>query len=63
MAMEGLYLINFFYCNIYFNTSGLFSNSYSNKFHKFSYCRKVGMVSMSKRGFHTDSKGLDKPLI
>ena len=22
MAMEGLYLINFFYCNIYFNTSG-----------------------------------------
>lgn len=66
MAMEGLYLINFFYCNIYFNTSGLFSNSYSNKFHKFSYCRgcfAAGMVSLSKRGFHTYSKALDKSLI
>jgi hypothetical protein len=56
---EGLYLINLFYCLFYLNISGISINSYSNKLHKFPQYK----VGMSKRGIHTDSKGLNKSLI
>lgn len=58
---EGLYLINFFYWHCYLNTPGITNNTYSNKLHinRVPYYKTM----ISKRGIHTSSKGLNKPLI